>query len=101
MPIDPDLYFELTMGELRDVAQFALASAEDAASLLVSPADPRILAVGVPGVVHQPDVLGELETGSHGHAYILTLMTHHRSLTVERLWLVTPDAGAPSIRLLR
>lgn len=44
VPVDPDLYFDLSMDELREVTRFALASAEEAADLLGSDADPRIRA---------------------------------------------------------
>lgn len=44
MAVDPDLYFELTNEELREVTRFALASAEDAVALLSPPVDGRILA---------------------------------------------------------
>lgn len=44
MPVDPDLYFELTTDELREVTRFALASAEEAVAFLDDPVDPRMVA---------------------------------------------------------
>ena len=44
MAVDPDLYFDLSMDELREVTRFALAPAEQATGLLGARVDPRIQA---------------------------------------------------------
>lgn len=41
MPVDPELYFDLSLAELREVTRFALASAEEATALVSPPLDPR------------------------------------------------------------
>lgn len=42
--IDPELYFELSTDELREVTRFALAPVEQALGLLGQPLDPRVTA---------------------------------------------------------
>lgn len=44
MAVDPDLYFDLSMDELREVTRFALAPAEQVTGLLGARVDPRIQA---------------------------------------------------------
>lgn len=44
MAVDPDLYFDLSMDELRKVTRFALAPAEQVTGLLGARVDPRIQA---------------------------------------------------------
>ncbi len=44
MPLDPELYFDLSMDEIREVARFAVAPVEDALALLDDAPDPRITA---------------------------------------------------------
>lgn len=42
MAVNPDLYFDLTLEELREVTRFALAPVEIALALLDQPPDPRV-----------------------------------------------------------
>ena len=44
MAVDPDLYFDLSMDELREITRFALAPAEQVTGLLGARVDPRIQA---------------------------------------------------------
>lgn len=44
MPVDPELYFDLSMDEIREVTRFAVAPVEDALALLDHAPDPRITA---------------------------------------------------------
>lgn len=44
MPVDPELYFDLSMDELREVTRFAVAPVQDALALLDTATDPRIAA---------------------------------------------------------
>lgn len=44
VPVDPDLYFDLSMDEIREVTRFAAAAAQEAVDLLPDPVDGRIVA---------------------------------------------------------